>query len=191
MRLQRCRSAALLATMATMAMLAAMPVAGAEPAPTATNWPDFDAAFGALIDRIGTPVRLYDLEFDDDAELEFCVQDVDRPLHVDCWTWVDGKLTGPAPVKWTSEPDVDAIDHHVIDLREVDFNRLPRMLDDARTRTKLPDARLVRVALERGDSSGFLSYTDRPIWTFTIDTPRHDGHVEFDLDGKVLHAKKD
>ena len=47
------------------------------------------------------------------------------------------------------------------------------------------------IDLERGDSSGFLTYSDVPIWTFHLDTARHDGRVEFSLDGKVLDADKD
>ena len=50
---------------------------------------------------------------------------------------------------------------------------------------------MFRIELERGDSHGFLTYSDIPIWTVQIDTPRHDGRVEFSLDGKVLNADKD
>ena len=65
------------------------------------------------------------------------------------------------------------------------------MLATARTKLNLPDARVVSIELERGDSHGMLTYSDIPIWTFDVDTPRHDGRVEFSLDGKVLNADKD
>jgi len=65
------------------------------------------------------------------------------------------------------------------------------MLATARTKLGLPDARVVFIELERGDSSGFISVTDTPIWTIALDSARHDGRVEFDLQGRVLDVDKD
>jgi len=102
-----------------------------------------------------------------------------------------GKVEGPIPIKFEHYPSVAALDHHVIELTTIDFPRLPDMLATARAKLGLPDGRVVLIELERGDSSGFISLTDSPIWTFHLDSARHDGRVEFTLGGKVLDVDKD
>jgi len=95
------------------------------------------------------------------------------------------------PVKFEHYPSIEALDHHVIELTSIDFQRLPSMLATVRGKLGLPDAHVVSIELERGDSHGMLTYSDLPIWTFHVETPRHDGRVELSLDGKVLDADKD
>jgi hypothetical protein len=160
-------------------------------APPAYPWPDIAAFLDKLVAKIGTPVKVYSFEMNRKGAAELCVQDQDRPDHVDCYRYESGQMSDRIPVKFETYPSVEAIDFHVIDLAEIDFRMMPELLARGRVELKLPDGDLSRIELERGDSTGFLTYSDIPIWTLNIDTPRHDGRIEFDLRGKVLHAAKD
>jgi hypothetical protein len=155
------------------------------------TWPNLTDFLEQLVGKVGPPVKVYKLEMDRDGKVDLWVQDQARPDLIDSYEYDHGKVEGPIPVKFDHYPSVDALDHHVIELTTIDFPRLPGMLATARAKLNLPDARVVTIELERGDSHGFLTYSDIPIWTFDVDTPRHDGRVEFDLQGKVLNVDKD
>jgi len=154
-------------------------------------WPNLTDFFKQLSGRIGGPVKVYSLTIDRDGKVDLWIQDQQRPDLVDSYRYDHGTLNEPVPIKFEHYPSVEAVDHHVIELTTIDFPRLPAMLATARSKLGLADGRVVRIQLERGDSSGMLTYSDIPIWTFLIDTPRHDGRVEFSLDGKVLNVDKD
>lgn len=170
-------------------MVAAMPASGADDA--AHRWPDFTGFLSRLVAEVGPPVKVYRLEIDRDGEVELLIQDRARPGQVDRYTYDQGTLGGPTPVKFREYPTVEALDQHVIELTTIDFTRLPGMLASARAKSGLADASVVTIRLERGDSSGALTWSGIPIWTFTLETPRHDGRVEFNLGGSVLDVDKD
>ena len=167
--------------------------ANAADAPAATDyaWPNLTDFLKQLIAKVGAPVKVYKLTMDRDGKVDLWIQDQHKRDLVDSYEYEHGAMSDAIPVKFEHYPSIEAVDHHVIELTTIDFQRLPAMLATAKTKLGLPDARVFRIELERGDSSGFLSYSDIPIWTFHIDTPRHDGSVEFSLDGKVLNADKD
>ena len=154
-------------------------------------WPNLTDFLKQLIAKVGTPIKVYRLTMDRDGKVDLWIQDQQRPDLVDSYDYANGTMSAPTPVKFEHYPSIEAVDHHVIELTTIDFQRLPAMLATARTKLNLPDARVVSIELERGDSHGMLTYSDIPIWTFDVDTPRHDGRVEFSLDGKVLNADKD
>lgn len=165
--------------------------ASAQAPPADYAWPDLTDFLKQLIGKVGAPVKVYKLEMDRDGKVDLWIQNQAHPDLVDSWEYDHGTVEGPIPVKFDHYPSVAALDHHVIELTTIDFPRLPAMLATARTKLALPDARVVHIKLERGDSSGFISLTDSPIWTFSLDTPRHDGRVEFSLQGSVLDVDKD
>ncbi len=154
-------------------------------------WPNLTDFLKQLIARVGAPVKVYKLEMDRDGKVDLWIQDQAHPDLVDSWEYDHGTIKGPIPVKFDHYPSVAALDHHVIELTTIDFPRLPGMLETARGKLGLPDARVTYIKLERGDSSGFISLTDSPIWTFHLGNARHDGRVEFSLGGKVLDVDKD
>jgi hypothetical protein len=154
-------------------------------------WPDLTDFFKQLAVRVPPPVKVYRLKLDRDGKVDLWIQDQAQRDHIDSWEYDHGTVKGPIPVKFEHYPSVQALDHHVIELTTIDFPRLPGMLASAREKLKLPDARVFLIELERGDSHGMLAYSDIPIWTLHVDTPRHDGRVEFDLGGKVLDVDKD
>jgi hypothetical protein len=161
------------------------------PAATDYAWPNLTDFLKQLIAKVGAPVKVYRLTMDRDGKVDLWVQDQHKRDLVDSFEYKGGVMSDAIPVKFEHYPSIEAVDHHVIELTTIDFQRLPAMLATAKTNLGLPDGRVSTIELERGDSSGFLSYSDTPIWTFRVDTPRHDGSVEFSLDGKVLDADKD
>jgi len=165
--------------------------ARAETPPADYTWPNLTDFLKQLIDKVGAPVKVYKLEMDRDGKVDLWIQNQAHPDLVDSWEYDKGRIEGPIPVKFDHYPSVAALDHHVIELTTIDFPRLPDMLATARAKLGLPDGRVVLIELERGDSSGFISLTDSPIWTFHLDSARHDGRVEFTLGGKVLDVDKD
>lgn len=173
-------------------LVCALAAAAADAPKTAGyGWPDITDFLKRLVAETGPPIKVYKLTMDSDGKADLWIQQQARRDLVDSYEYDHGTMNGPIPVKFDHYPSVAALDHHVIELTTIDFQRLPGMLDSARTKTSLPDARVVRIELERGDSHGALTYSDIPIWTFYIDTPRHDARVEFDLGGKVLNVDKD
>jgi hypothetical protein len=159
----------------------------AEPFPL----PDLPRLFDAARAEMGEPLRLYSLEISSDGDTELLVRRNDRPDLVDAFSLADEEITGPAPVKFDNYPSLEALDYHEIDAREVDLRRLPALLDVARARLRMPEARVVRVSLERQDSDGALTYGNVAIWEVHLDDARHDGYVQFDTRGKVLHAERE
>lgn len=154
-------------------------------------WPNLTDMLTRLIAEVGPPIKVYKLVIDADSKVELWIQDQRQRDFIDRWHYDHGTLRGPTPVKFKEYPSRAALDHHVIELLEIDFPRLPAMLASARKRLDLPTAQVTGIELERGDSSGVISLTDSPIWTFHLATPRHDGRVEFSLKGTVLHVDKD
>lgn len=165
--------------------------APAETAPADYGWPNLTDFLKQLIAKVGAPVKVYKLKMDRGGKVDLWIQNQAQPDLVDSWEYDHGAIKGPIPIKFNHYPSVAALDHHVIELTTIDFPRLPDMLSTARSKLGLADAQVILIQLERGDSSGFISLTDSPIWTFHLETARHDGRVEFSLGGKVLNVDKD
>jgi hypothetical protein len=177
-----------------MLLLVCMPLRAAQPAPGPAAdyaWPNLTDFLTRLIERLGPPLRVYKLTLDGDGAVDLWLQNNQRPDLIDSFEYAQGEIRGPLAVKFDEYPDQLALDYHVIELLEIDFQRLPTMLTRAREKLDMPDGRVARIGLERGDSSGFISVADTPIWTIALENRRHDGSVEFDLSGRVLHVEKD
>lgn len=161
------------------------------PAAADYAWPNLTDFLKQLIAKVGAPIKVYKLSMDRDGKVDLWIQDQQRRDLVDSYEYEHGAISEAMPVKFEHYPSTEAVDRHVIELTTIDFQRLPGMLAAAKAKLGLPDARVSTIELERGDSHGMLTYSHIPIWTFRIDTPRHDGSVEFTLEGKVLDADKD
>jgi hypothetical protein len=175
------------ATLLSLVLAGAVPAAAAEP----YAWPDLERLFAAALAEVGPPLRIFSLELASDGDAELLVQRNERPDLVDRFALADGTLQGPDPVKFDEYPSQLALDYHAIEAGEIDLARLPAMLEATRARLKMPDGAVARITLERGDSDGVLSYQGVPIWEFHLENARHDGYVQFDPHGKVLHVDKD
>lgn len=168
-------------------------VAAAADAPPAGDyaWPNLTDFLKRLIEKVGAPVKVYKLSMDRDGKVDLWIQDQQRRDLVDSYEYENGTMSDAIPIKFEHYPSIEAVDHHVIELTTIDFQRLPSIVATAKQKVGMPDARVSSIELERGDSHGFLTFTDIPIWTIHLDSPRHDGRVELSLDGKVLDADKD
>lgn len=173
--------------LAIVLFVAGPAVAEPEPFPL----PDLARLFDAARDAMGEPLRIYSLEISRDGDTELLVRRNDRPDLVDWFKLEDGELTGPDPVKFESYPTLAALDYHEIDAREVDLAALPRLFDAARAKLKMPDASITGVTLERRDSGGFLTYENAAIWEVHLEDARHDGYVQFDAHGRILHDERE
>ena len=154
-------------------------------------WPNLTDFLKRLIDKVGAPVKVYKLSMDRDGKVDLWIQDQQRRDLVDSYEYEKGTMSDAIPIKFEHYPSIEAVDHHVIELTTIDFQRLPSIVATAKQKVGMPDASVSSIELERGDSHGFLTFTDIPIWTIRLDSPRHDGRVELSLDGKVLDADKD
>lgn len=163
----------------------------AAPAANDYVWPNLSDFLRQIIHRLGPPVKVYKLELDGDGKVDLWLQDQARRDLIDSYEYDRGKVSGPFPVKFEHYPTIATLDRHVVELTTIDFQRLPEMLVRARAALNLPDARVSHIDFERGDSGGKHAYRDFPIWTFHMDSPRHDGSVQFDLAGQVLHVDRD
>ena len=168
-------------------------VAAAADAPPAGDyaWPNLTDFLKRLIEKVGAPVKVYKLSMDRDGKVDLWIQDQQRRDLVDSYEYENGTMSDAIPIKFEHYPSIEAVDHHVIELTTIDFQRLPSIVATAKQKVGMPDASVSSIELERGDSHGFLTFTDIPIWTIHLDSPRHDGRVELSLDGKVLDADKD
>lgn len=162
----------------------------AEPAGVDYAWPNLTDFLGQLVHKLGPPVKVYKLELDHSGGVDLWVQDQGRRDLIDSYEYDHGKISGPIPVKFEHYPTIETLDRFVIELTTIDFQRLPAMLARAREALNLPDARVLGIELKRGDSGGKHQYRYIPIWTFRMDSARHDGSVQFDLAGQVLHVDK-
>jgi hypothetical protein len=176
---------------AVLAFATLAAAAAATPPATDYPWPNLTDFLKRLIDQVGAPVKVYKLSMDRDGKVDLWIQDQRRRDLVDSYEYENGTIGAPIPVKFEHYPSIEAVDHHVIELTTIDFQRLPAIVATAKQKLGMPDARVSLIELERGDSHGFLTYADIPIWTIHLDSPRHDGRVELSLDGKVLDADKD
>ncbi len=154
-------------------------------------WPNLTEFLGQLIHKLGPSVKVYKLKLDSDSKVDLWVQNQDRRDLIDSYEYDHGKISGPFPVKFDHYPTIAALDRHVIELTTIDFQRLPAMRARAREALNLPDARVSYIELERGDSGGKHPQRNIAIWNFRMDSPRHDGSVQFDLAGQVLYVDKD
>lgn len=164
---------------ATLALLAL----GAARADGDYAWPDLAGFARQLEQRLDAPLRVFKLELDRDGNADLWLQNPDRPDLIDSYELADGRINGPIPVKFERYPTQETLDFHVIDAARIDFARLPAMLAKARKELRMPEGELTRATLERGENM--------PVWTMRLSDPRHDGTIEFDLGGKVLHAERE
>jgi len=163
----------------------------AEPAAADYRWPNLTDFLSQLIHKLGPPVKVYKLKLDSSGGVDLWVQDQGRRDLIDSYEYEHGKISAPIPIKFDHYPTIETLDRHVIELTTIDFQRLPGMLASAREALNLPDARVSGIELQRGEPGGKPRYSNIPIWTFRMDSARHDGSVQFDLAGQVLHVDKD
>jgi hypothetical protein len=116
------------------------------------------------------------------------IQDPNRKENLDSYSYRDGKLELPEPVKLSGDYTQADLDAGVFPLESVDFTLIPTMIEDAKTRLKMPDGKVTVLTLKRGDPD-FNQFDVR--WHVGVSDARHTGSVEYDLKGKKKSVWKD
>jgi hypothetical protein len=122
--------------------------------------------------------------YQDSASID--IQDPRRKENIDRYKYDDGKLEEPEPVKLSGDYTQADLDAGVFALDSVDFSLIPTMIQDARTRLKMPDGKVGALTLKRG----FPFYNDVR-WQVSVSDARHTGSVWYDLKGRKKDQSKD
>ena len=116
------------------------------------------------------------------------IQDPNRKENLDSYEYRDGKLKAPEPVKLSGDYTQDSLDADMFPLDSIDFTLITTMIEDAKTRLKMPDGKVTVLTLKRGDPD-FNQYDVR--WHVSVTDARHTGSVEYDLKGKKKSVWKE
>ena len=117
------------------------------------------------------------------------IQDPNRKENLDAYIYRDGKLKlPPEPVKLSGDYTQASLDADMFPLDSIDFTLITTMIEDAKTRLKMPDGKVTVLTLKRGDPD-FNQYDVR--WHIGVTDARHTGSVEYDLKGKKKSVWKE
>ena len=172
--------------LAVLAALAASRPAGAAPEKPAVDLFHDASDFTAQL-RKAVPGRVMIDEltlYKDSATLD--VQDPKRKENIDRYSYRDGKLDLPEPVKLSGDYTQADLDAGVFPLESIDFKLIPTMIEDARTRLKMPDGKVTVLTLKRG-----FPFNDEVRWHVGVTDARHTGSVEYDLKGRKKSVFKE
>jgi hypothetical protein len=122
--------------------------------------------------------------YEDSASLD--IQDPRRKENIDRYSYRDGKLKAPEPVKLSGDYTQADLDAAVFPLESIDFKLIPVMLRDARERLKMPDGKTTSLTLKRG-----FPFNDEVRWHVSVTDARHSGSVEYDLKGRKKSVWKE
>jgi hypothetical protein len=167
--------------------LAAPAGAAPEKAPAVDLFVDASDLTAQLRKAIAGRVMIDELTlYHDSATLD--IQDPRRKENIDRYTYRDGKLKPPEPVKLSGDYTQADLDAGVFPLESIDFKLIPTMIEDAKTRLKMPDGKVTVLTVKRGDPD-FNQYEVR--WHVGVTDARHTGSVEYDLKGRKKSVYKD
>ena len=168
-----------------LAVLAAAPPAGAAPEkPEVDLFHDASDFTAQLRKAVPGRVMIDELTlYEDSATLD--VQDPKRKDNIDRYSYRDGKLDLPEPVKLSGDYTQADLDAGVFPLESIDFKLIPAMIMDAKSRLKMPDGKVTVLTLKRG----FPFYNDVR-WQVGVSDARHTGSVWYDLGGHKKDMSK-
>jgi hypothetical protein len=179
-------SRALTCCLAVLAMLAAAPPAWVAPEKPAVNlFEDASDLAAQLKNAIPGRVMIQELTlYHNYAILD--IQDPKRKENIDRWTYRDGKLGEPEPVKMSGDYTQADLDSEVFPLESIDLKLIPTMIQDAKERLKMPEGKNFALSLKRG-----RPFNEEVRWRVGMSDERHTGSVEYDLKGRKKSIVKD
>src|SRR5687768_12225307 len=113
------------------------------------------------------------------------IQDPRRKENLDEYTYRDGKVGEPTPVKLSGDYTQEDLDAYCFPLDSVDFGLVPVMIQDARQRLKMPDGKTSTLTLKRG-----WPFNNDVRWYVGVSDARHTGMVQYDLKGRKKEMSK-
>jgi len=167
------------------ASAAASPRPADGPAPPATPGADFLVDASAAIDAIkkrvgGSAVRVKQVSlYPKYVSVE--AQDPNKKDHVDQFEFRDAQVSAPTPVKFTGEPTLEKIEATLFGIDEVDFKKIPGLIEDTAKRLPFEDGKVTHVIVERS-----VHFKDAVVVQVRMKSPRNNGFVVYDASGKML-----
>jgi hypothetical protein len=173
---------------AALALAGAVATAAPQPkAPAVDLFVDASDLTAQLRKAVKGRVMIDELTLYRDSATLF-IQDPNRRENLDAYKYSNGKLQPPEPVKLSGDYTQASLDADMFPLESVDFTLIPTMIEDAKTRLKMPDGKVTVLTLKRGDPD-FNQYDVR--WHVGVSDARHTGSVEYDLKGRKKSVSKD
>ena len=172
-----------LATLAPNAQAVAAP----EKAPAVDLFVDASDLTAQLRKAVDGPVMVDELSLYRDSANLF-IQDPRRKENLDSYDYRDGKLKPPEPVKLSGDYTQASLDADMFPLESIDFKLIPTMIEDAKTRLKMPEGKVTLLTLKKGDPD-FNAHEAR--WHVSVTDVRHSGSVEYDLKGRKKSVWKE
>jgi hypothetical protein len=129
-------------------------------------------------------VMISELTLSDDY-VEMQIQDPKRKENLDEYTYRDGKIGEPIPVKISGDYTQEDLDASLFPLESVDFGLVPTMILDAKQRLKMPDGKAGILTLKRG-----WPFHNEVRWMVSVSDARHTGMVQYDLKGRKKEVHK-
>jgi hypothetical protein len=166
---------------------AARAVAAPQPkAPAVDLFVDASDLTAQLRKAVKGPVMVDEMTLYRDSATLF-IQDPNRKENLDAYKYSNGKLELPDPVKLSGDYTQADLDAGVFPLESINFTLITTMIEDAKTRLKMPDGKVTVLTLKRGDPD-FNQFDVR--WHISMSDARHTGSVEYDLKGKKKSVYK-
>ena len=176
-----------LATLAPAARAVAAPDKATAKVPAVDLFTDASDLTAQLRKAVKGRVMIDEMTLYRDSATLF-IQDPNRKENLDSYEYRDGKLKAPEPVKLSGDYTQASLDAGMFPLESVDFTLINSMIEDAKTRLKMPDGKVTVLTLKRGDPD-FNQYDVR--WHVGVSDARHTGSVEYDLKGKKKSVYKE
>jgi len=164
---------------------AARAMAAPEKAPAVDLFVDASDLTAQLRKAVNGPVMIDELTLHRDSANLF-IQDPRRKENLDSYDYRDGKLQPPEPVKLSGDYTQASLDSDMIPLDSIDFKLIPTLIEDAKTRLKMPEGKVTVLTLKR-DSE----FSGEVRWHVSVTDVRHTGSVEYDLKGRKKSVWKD
>jgi hypothetical protein len=179
------RAPGLTLAVAALALLSAPPSAApSQKAPAVNLLVDASDLPIQIRKAVAGKVMVHELTlYDKYAKLQ--IQDPRKKENLDEYTYRDGKVEEPIPVKLSGDYTQEDLDAYCFPLDSVDFSLVPVMVQDAKQRLKMPDGKASVLSLKRG-----WPFNNDVRWHVGVSDARHTGMVEYDLKGRKKEMSK-
>jgi hypothetical protein len=129
-----------------------------------------------LTERLGGSVRALEfLIYPEYVIVE--AQDIEKPKHVDRYTYRNGALGDPDPVN--VQRYRGKLDSHLFDLDDLALELVPMLVETTMRRLEYEDAKVTHIVIQRN-----LPFSKDVVIRVYAHGPRESGRVEFTADGK-------
>jgi hypothetical protein len=153
--------------------------------PEKSFFEDLAPAIEALRAKVGaSPVKALQLVVYAEY-VHLRAQDPKDAESVHEYRYRDGSVGKPKPVRLTGKSDQAALEKSLFSLDDVDFNKLPGMVEDAKKRFGSEKVEVSHIILKRP-----LPFATGVHWRVYVKSPSNSGSVQYDTAGKMTKEYK-